>query len=974
VPRYPLIPEDDSTGPSLGSVTSDDGERYPLLPEDTIPLVDEQDGGLSIIVEGGPAGPAGPTGPAGPAGVAGDHGALTGLADDDHTQYQLAADLGGSALLNVGTDPSTVAAGDDSRFTSTVATSRLGTTGTASETTFLRGDQAWAALGLVGAYKTTTELVLPGAIPGVNTTQAAYSPDTPFIDITGDIDIRMNLSLTDWTPPQDVSPLSKWGEAGNRSWYLRIKSTGELGLIWSADGTTNAGAWYSTVPSTTTDGVYSWVRATLRVDNGENQHELNFYTSTDGVAWTQLGTTRTFVGTTSIFSSSADLSIGSTSGFTPVPMSIKRITLHSTIGGATPAPFDVLFSSGAPNARVIQEVAGGNNGLIFIAGLAGTDSLSAALNSDPRLNDQRRPVWPVARANNTDRLTAHDATSAGYFQIGTMTGPLTFALPALAEIGIGKAMLVYSGVGCSETNTLTVQAYGTETINGTSSSYVITEPNRLITFYSNTATAPTLGPNWVVDAGPISVKSVSGTGPISSTGGITPQISVSVGTTAGTVAAGDDSRFSAAVTSVTSVTGTAPIAITGTSTAPNVTLGSLDASQTTTGIFTPARLGSGTADANAFLRGDSTWSDDVPLQISVKNTSGGALTKGTPVYATGTVGATAVVEVAAADASNSAKMPAIGLLLQDLSTNATGLVTVMGTITSLNTDGYSINSPMYVAPGGGLTNTRPTAATDLVQNVARVTRVHATTGEVLVLGPGRTNDVPNLIATNFLATSGTASATTFLRGDQSWSTAVTSVTGTAPIVSSGSSTDPAISISAATVSAAGSMSAADKTILNTLNTGYKVISKTTIASATASVDIDPTGYSNIKIVVQGKSDYAGSSVTVRMKINGITAAQYLINGSAATTSFNNNGSIPGSLTNTNRQGYWECDFAIGGVGNYTVGVQRGVHQLSTATTGNSVTQNALIFANDTAAITSILVYPSAGNFEIGSKITVLGLV
>jgi hypothetical protein len=93
---------------------------------------------------------------------------------------------------------------------------------------------------------------------------------------------------------------------------------------------------------------------------------------------------------------------------------------------------------------------------------------------------------------------------------------------------------------------------------------------------------------------------------------------------------------------------------------------------------------------------------------------------------------------------------------------------VMGTITAINTLGYTINSSMFVAPGGGLTNTRPTAATDLVQNVARVTRVNASTGSVLVLGPGRTNDVPNLIATNFLASSGTASATTFLRGDQAW--------------------------------------------------------------------------------------------------------------------------------------------------------------------------------------------------------------
>jgi hypothetical protein len=381
---------------------------------------------------------------------------------------------------------------------------------------------------------------------------------------------------------------------------------------------------------------------------------------------------------------------------------------------------------------------------------------------------------------------------------------------------------------------------------------------------------------------------------------------------------------------VTSVTATSPVVITGTpTTVPNVTLGGINATQTTAGIFSPARLASGTADSTTFLRGDSTWTDDVPLQVSVKNTSGGALTKGTPVFATGTVGATAVIEVAAADASNSAKMPAIGLLLQDLSSNGTGLVMVMGTITSLNTAGYSINSPMYVAPGGGLTVTRPTASTDLVQNVARVTRVHASTGSVLVLGPGRTNDVPNLIATNFLASSGTASATTFLRGDQAWA---------AP------------------------------------DTPFVTISKTLFTTPTASVDINPTGYQAVKIVVLGKGDNAATSVGVRMRVNGSTAAEYLINNSTTPqTSFNNNGSLPGSLTNTNRQGYWECDFAVGSTTKYTVGLQRGAHILSNATAGIAPTSNSLFFTGVAAAITSISVFPSAGNFDTGSEVTVLGI-
>ena len=105
---------------------------------------------------------------------------------------------------------------------------------------------------------------------------------------------------------------------------------------------------------------------------------------------------------------------------------------------------------------------------------------------------------------------------------------------------------------------------------------------------------------------------------------------------------------------------------------------------------------------------------------------------------------------------------------------------------------------------------------------------------------------------------------------------VTGVTGTLPISSSGGAA-PVISIAAATTSAAGSMSSADKTLLNTLNDGFKVISKTTFGSPTASVDVNPAGYTAVKIVVLGKGDNAASSIGVRMRINGSTAAEYLIN-------------------------------------------------------------------------------------------------
>lgn len=141
---------------------------------------------------------------------------------------------------------------------------------------------------------------------------------------------------------------------------------------------------------------------------------------------------------------------------------------------------------------------------------------------------------------------------------------------------------------------------------------------------------------------------------------------------------------------------------------------------------------------------------DPPIRLPAKNTSGVTINKGVPVYVTGSVGASVQVEVAASDASNAAKMPAIGVLETTLAANEEGHVIAVGVVRGLNTGGYAINQTLFVAPGGGLTNVRPTATSDLVQNLARVTRVHASTGEILVLGAGRTNDVPNYAATTLL--------------------------------------------------------------------------------------------------------------------------------------------------------------------------------------------------------------------------------
>ena len=135
--------------------------------------------------------------------------------------------------------------------------------------------------------------------------------------------------------------------------------------------------------------------------------------------------------------------------------------------------------------------------------------------------------------------------------------------------------------------------------------------------------------------------------------------------------------------------------------------------------------------------------------LQVKNTSGSLIAKGTPVYITGNVGNTDKLEIAPADASSASTMPAVGLLETDLANNGEGFVVQGGFLKGLATatiDGTSTssNDTVYVKSGGGLTMTIPTGASNFIQNIAKVARVHASNGSLVVSSILRANDVPNI--------------------------------------------------------------------------------------------------------------------------------------------------------------------------------------------------------------------------------------
>ena len=133
------------------------------------------------------------------------------------------------------------------------------------------------------------------------------------------------------------------------------------------------------------------------------------------------------------------------------------------------------------------------------------------------------------------------------------------------------------------------------------------------------------------------------------------------------------------------------------------------------------------------------------LYVHVKNTTAGTLAKGTPVYATGSVGASGEIEVAAADYTNAAKMPAIGILDAALGVNAEGNAVVVGEVTSLATNSYAINQELFVGTNG-LLGALP--ATGQAQSIAVVSRVHASTGIIVVNAQARLNAALTALANN----------------------------------------------------------------------------------------------------------------------------------------------------------------------------------------------------------------------------------
>lgn len=171
------------------------------------------------------------------------------------------------------------------------------------------------------------------------------TPDAAALDVTGDIDVRIDLTSSALQDADVVHELAgKYTTAGDqRSWYLTV-SEGIVSFRWSTLGTAASEvSVQSTAAFHTPRGGRIALRVTLDVDNGAGGNTATFYTSDtiDGT-WTKLGNTVTNSGTTSIFNSTAQLQVGTLTSLSNTSLAgrVHAFQLRNGIGGTAVADID----------------------------------------------------------------------------------------------------------------------------------------------------------------------------------------------------------------------------------------------------------------------------------------------------------------------------------------------------------------------------------------------------------------------------------------------------------------------------------------------------------------------------------------------------------------------------------------------------------------------------------------------------------
>ncbi|MET9965644.1 hypothetical protein ABZZ80_06885 [Streptomyces sp. NPDC006356] len=246
--------------------------------------------------------------------------------------------------------------------------------------------------GLIGRntpFRTGYNVGSPwAAMPGTSGSKLT-TPDSAQLAVTGDLDLRIDVALEDWTTQCELA--GRYSIAGdNRSWALIIAGTGQIQFLWSPDGTLASRiAQFSTIPLVAYNGQRLALRVTLAVDNGAGGYEVRFYTgrTVDDEEWHLLGDPVTGGSTTSVFDGSAGIELGDIAALTDpgVTGNLYAFQLRNGINGATVV--NMATSAGTPGGT---SFAGSTGETWTVAGGA------TLTNKHIRMSGEV-PAWPPTR-------------------------------------------------------------------------------------------------------------------------------------------------------------------------------------------------------------------------------------------------------------------------------------------------------------------------------------------------------------------------------------------------------------------------------------------------------------------------------------------------------------------------------------------------------------------------------------------------
>ncbi|MEU3203577.1 hypothetical protein ABZ702_06770 [Streptomyces cyaneofuscatus] len=171
-----------------------------------------------------------------------------------------------------------------------------------------------------------------------NTDSYARTPDAAALDISGDIDLRVEVT-TDWYSPVSQALLGKWDSAGNQRSYLLRIIDGIVILNWSETGAVSKFASHP-LPALPRRAA---LRATLDVNNGAGGYTARFYwaASLDG-PWEPIQEALSNTPATSIHAGPTPLEVAPilASGVTPMAGRVHRAQVRDGIDGTLVADVD----------------------------------------------------------------------------------------------------------------------------------------------------------------------------------------------------------------------------------------------------------------------------------------------------------------------------------------------------------------------------------------------------------------------------------------------------------------------------------------------------------------------------------------------------------------------------------------------------------------------------------------------------------